>query len=188
MTGTEDWENKERVGRFREYVEIVDLLLRKLLTTYTGKYYQLNEATMGPNCVQKPRSPILIGTKGTKMMKIVSRFADTWNSIAFFNEKMEDKSFEIIKEKNKLDKYCNEMGRDPKEIRRSIAIYETKAANNYSSMKLYSSLDIIRDIVKKYTKIGINEIILACPFVKKEIPLFEKIALEVIPELRKKYK
>ncbi|HUU78175.1 MAG TPA: LLM class flavin-dependent oxidoreductase [candidate division Zixibacteria bacterium] len=59
-----DWSTKERVERFQEYVEIIDSLLRNPVTTYLGKYFQLNEAPLSPECVQKPRLPILIGTKG----------------------------------------------------------------------------------------------------------------------------
>lgn len=186
--GTEDWLDRERVERFQEYVEIIDLLLRNPTTTYSGKYYQLNEVNMGPECVQKPRPPILIGTKGTKMLMIVSKIADTWNCIANFDENMEDLSFKIIKEKNNLlDKYCSKIGRDPKEIHRSVMIYENKAFHDFNSMILYNSPDIIEAIVKKYTKIGFNEIIIPYPIVKKEIPKFEKIAQDVIPELREKY-
>ncbi len=182
-----DWETKERVERFREYVEIVDLLLRNPITTYKGKYYHVNEVPMGPECIQKPRPPILIGTKGRKMLKIVSRFAETWNCMAFFDENLEDKSFKDIKEKNiLLDKYCLDIGRDPKEIRRSMMIYEIKPFNDFGSMDLYHSPEVFEEIVKKYTKIGFNEIIIAYPIIKEDIPLFEKIAQEVIPELREK--
>lgn len=182
-----NWETKERVERFREYVEIVDLLLRNPITTYKGKYYHVNEAPMGPECVQKPRPPILIGTKGKKMLKIVSRFANTWNCMAFFDENWEDKSFEEIKEKNMLlDKYCLDIGRDPKEIRRSMMIYEVKPFNDLGSMNLYHSPDVFEEIVKRYSKIGFNEIIIAYPVIKEDIPLFEKITKEVIPELREK--
>ncbi|NHJ33361.1 MAG: LLM class flavin-dependent oxidoreductase [Asgard group archaeon] len=182
-----NWETKERVERFREYVEIIDLLLCNPTTTYEGKHYQVNEAPMGPECVQKPRPPILIGTKGRKMLKIVSRFAETWNCIAFFDENLEDKSFEEIKEKNKLlDKFCLDIGRDPKEIRRSMMIYEIKPFNDFCSMDLYHSPGVLEKIVKRYTKIGFSEIILAYPVVKEDIPLFEKITKEVIPELQGK--
>jgi len=77
MIGVEDWTTKERVERFREYIEIMDLLLRNPVTTYTGEYYQIKEAYMAPESVQKPRPPFLIGTRGTKMLKIVAQFADT---------------------------------------------------------------------------------------------------------------
>ncbi|NHK31525.1 MAG: LLM class flavin-dependent oxidoreductase [Asgard group archaeon] len=183
-----NWETKERVERFREYVEIVDLLLRNPITTFKGKYYHVNEAPMGPECVQKPRPPILIGTKGRKMLKIVSHFADVWNCMAFFGENLEDKSFDDIKEKNNLlDKYCNNISRDPKDIRRSLMIYEVKPFNDFGLMDLYHSPDVFEEIVKKYVKIGFNEILIAYPVKKEDIPLFEKITQEVIPKLREKY-
>jgi hypothetical protein len=37
MTGIEDWSAQERVERFGEYVEIVDLLMHKDATTYNGR-------------------------------------------------------------------------------------------------------------------------------------------------------
>jgi hypothetical protein len=101
---------------------------------------------------------------------------------------MEDLSFKIINEKNNLlDKYCTEIKRDTKEILRSLMIYENKAFHDFSSMNLYNSSDIIEGIVKKYTEIGFNEIIIPYPIINKEIPLFEKITQEVIPELRERY-
>jgi alkanesulfonate monooxygenase SsuD/methylene tetrahydromethanopterin reductase-like flavin-dependent oxidoreductase (luciferase family) len=182
-----NWETKERVDRFKEYVEIIDLLLCNSVTNYSGKYYQLKDAPMSPDCIQKPRPPILIGTKGKKMLKIVAQFAEIWNCMAFFDENWEDKSYEDIKVKNKLlNKYCKNIGRDPKEIHRSVMIYEVKPFNELSRMDLYSSPDILEQIISKYAKIGFNEIDIAYPIVKKDIPLFEKITKEVIFEFQGK--
>lgn len=60
MTGIEDWSPRERVERFREFVEIVDQLLCNEEVTYQGRYYQLQEAAMNPSPIQKPRPPITI--------------------------------------------------------------------------------------------------------------------------------
>lgn len=184
-----NWETKERVERFREYVEIIDSLLRNSVTTFKGKYYTLNEAPMEPESVQKPRPPILIGTKGKRMLKIVSQFAENWNVMAFFDEKREDKSFEDIKEKGKLlDKYCHEIDRDPKNIHRSMMIYDIKCFNEIGTMQIYQSPDFFEEIVKKYIEIGFNEIYLAYPLQKEDFPGFKEISNEIIPELREKYK
>ncbi len=40
MTGLPNWTNGERVARFGEYVELLDLLLAGGVTTYDGTYYQ----------------------------------------------------------------------------------------------------------------------------------------------------
>jgi alkanesulfonate monooxygenase SsuD/methylene tetrahydromethanopterin reductase-like flavin-dependent oxidoreductase (luciferase family) len=184
-----NWETKERVERFREYVEIIDSLLRNPVTSYNGKYYQLNEAPMGPDCIQKPRPPILIGTKGKRMLKIVAQYAQNWNVMAFFDENRVDKSFEDIKEKGKLlDKYCQEIGRDKKEIRRSMMIYDIKCFNEIGSLQICQSPEFFEEIVKKYIDIGFNEIYIAYPLLKEDMPGFEKIINEIIPEFREKYK
>src|SRR5581483_10846724 len=60
MMGIEDWGGRERVARFREYVEIVDRLLTSDETTYRGRYYQVDRAVLLPRPVQSPRPPLVI--------------------------------------------------------------------------------------------------------------------------------
>jgi alkanesulfonate monooxygenase SsuD/methylene tetrahydromethanopterin reductase-like flavin-dependent oxidoreductase (luciferase family) len=183
----EDWSNKERVERFREYVEVIDLLLRYPTITYKGKYYQLQDAPLNPECVQKPRPPIFIGTKGKKMLKTVAYFADTWNCLANIDDNLKDITFEEIKEKNALlDTYCEKIGRNPKEICRSMGFFEINALQNLTHTKLYNKFDVLEGIIMKYLEIGFTEIILPHPIFKEEIPQFEKFVAEVIPNLRGK--
>src|SRR5438094_4313718 len=52
-----DWSAGERVVRFREFVELVDLLLRQEVTTYRGQFYRCEEAETVPLPVQQPRPP-----------------------------------------------------------------------------------------------------------------------------------
>src|SRR5215831_16061226 len=70
----------ELVDRFREAVEIVDLLLRQEITTYAGRHYRLTEAPSRPLPVQRPRPPFTLGAHGPRMLRIVAKHADTWNS------------------------------------------------------------------------------------------------------------
>jgi alkanesulfonate monooxygenase SsuD/methylene tetrahydromethanopterin reductase-like flavin-dependent oxidoreductase (luciferase family) len=39
---------KERIARFKEYVEVVDCLLSSEVTTYSGKFYEVSGAAMAP--------------------------------------------------------------------------------------------------------------------------------------------
>lgn len=48
MIGIPNWNNPERVARLEEYVQIVDQLLSNEVTTFQGKYYQINGAVMNP--------------------------------------------------------------------------------------------------------------------------------------------
>ena len=44
MTGVPNWEPGERVDRFGEYVELVGQLLSQEVTTFEGRYYQVEGA------------------------------------------------------------------------------------------------------------------------------------------------
>jgi alkanesulfonate monooxygenase SsuD/methylene tetrahydromethanopterin reductase-like flavin-dependent oxidoreductase (luciferase family) len=44
----------ELVGRFREAVRVIDLIMREDSSSFDGKYYQLRDAESRPRAVQKP--------------------------------------------------------------------------------------------------------------------------------------
>src|SRR5215203_1684683 len=66
-------EPKELVDQFEEPVEVLDLLLRQDVSSYDGRYYQLNDAPFRPGSVQQPRPPLTLGAHGPRMLKIVAR-------------------------------------------------------------------------------------------------------------------
>ena len=85
MTGVENWSTPERVHRFKEVVEIVDCMLRNETTTYQGKYYQVTEARLQPHSIQKPRPPLVLASVGQTTLKVVAKYADTWNTYGGWN-------------------------------------------------------------------------------------------------------
>ena len=185
MTGIEDWAPRERVARFREYVEIGDQLLRNEVTTYQGRYYQLKEAAMNPAPVQQPRPPIVIGAMGSAMLKIAARYADTWSSFGGFKGTFAEKLEETRRRNALLDDYCGEIGREPQTIRRSYLVFEPEAIMRQGAMTIFNSVEAFQDVVKRLTDVGITEFILYYPFIDEQLPIFEQIAKEVIPKLRR---
>jgi len=186
MTGVEKESPRERVERFKEYVEIVDQLLRNPLTTYHGKYYNLEEAIVLPDSIQKPRPPIYIGAERPKMLKNTAEYANAWNTLESI-ESLEETTGRIEERSKLLDRYCDEIGRDPKTLKRTVGIYESEAMHNISRMKIYENLELLEDAIKRLHEIGITEIFIAYPFMEEEIPNFEYFAEETLPELKKKY-
>lgn len=163
-------ETRELVGRFREAVEIIDSLLRDEYTTYQGRYYQLDEAPMRPGPVQRPRPPLVLGAKGPKMLEIVARYADSWNSSG---------SVEELGQRNRvLDEACAAIGRDPDEIQRSL--YGWAAIMPYDP---WASVDAFAEVIGRYREVGINEFLIDQPPDDKW-PVMERVAAEVIPTLR----
>ena len=48
-------ETRELVARFREAVQVIDLLMREDTSSFAGTYYQLKNAQSRPPSIQKPR-------------------------------------------------------------------------------------------------------------------------------------
>jgi len=183
MIGIENWSPQERVTRFREVVEIVDLCLRNKVTTYKGRYYQLKDAVITPQPIQQPRPPITIGAVGPLVLKIAAQYADTWNSVPGEWSTSPDKMLECTRSRNKLlDDYCEKIGRDPQTLRRSLLVFGSEAET------VFNSVDVFEAVVERYQNVGITEFIFYYPFKDEQIPVFEQIATNIIPKLRATHK
>lgn len=181
MIGIDDWSFQERTERLREQVEIVDRLLRNITSSYDGKHYTIKEAIMAPGPLQKPRPPIVVAAHARASLKVAAEHADAWVSYGGeFGAPAEVVVEKTTKRNETLNKYCEEIGRDPASLRRSLLIFGAEANTAFASE------DHFTEIVERYTTIGINELIFFYPFfAPNQIPTFEAIAKETIPSLRK---
>ncbi len=160
----------ELVGRFREAVEIVDGLLRNEVTSYEGRYYQLREAPFRPGPVQRPRPPLTIGAKGPKMLEIVARHADAWNSSGTVEE---------VRARNRvLDEKCAAIGRDPAEIVRSLYGWAAIMPDDP-----WESVEAFQEVIGRYRDAGIEEFIIDQP-PDAQFGVLERVATDVLPALR----
>jgi len=187
IMGIPNWDNKERVARFKEYVEIVDQLLSNETTSYKGRYYEIRNAVIYPRPIQKPRPPIVIAALGSTMLKYAARYADTWNTLSWgstFEEQLDD----TRKRTQFIDEYCADIGRDPSSLRHSFLMYPVGARTKKGGMiSYYESQEAFVDMVQKLVDVGTTEFLLYYPFNMEQIPMFDKLAKEVIPELKVKY-
>ena len=109
----------QRMDRFEEAVEVIDSLLVHEITTFQGKYFQLEQARCEPKGPQQPRPPIVIGGGGEKRtLRIAARFAQHWN-LPFATPEVFHKKNEI------LLAHCEAVGRDSSLIMRSVQIEST---------------------------------------------------------------
>jgi F420-dependent oxidoreductase-like protein len=105
-------------GRFRrleEGLEVVTHLLRKdSPLSFSGEFYELQEAVMLPRPARPGGPPILIGGNGEKRtLPLVARYADEWNAVFATAD-------EVRRLNSVLDKLLEAVGRHPGEIRRSL--------------------------------------------------------------------
>ncbi|HEX2622080.1 MAG TPA: hypothetical protein VHL11_18110, partial [Phototrophicaceae bacterium] len=80
-------------------------------------YYQFQEIYCEPKPVQKPTPPFIIGGVGEQLtLRVVARHADVWNYPRYPLGTVE----EFQHKSSLLDNYCQEIGRDPKSVARSV--------------------------------------------------------------------
>jgi F420-dependent oxidoreductase-like protein len=105
------------VGERLDRLDEATMLLRRLLdgerVTHRGAHYEMHDAVCSPRPVQS-RLPIMIGGSGPrKTLRTTALYADQWNLFG---------SLEEATDKNRiLDRWCAELGRDPKAVQRTIA-------------------------------------------------------------------
>jgi alkanesulfonate monooxygenase SsuD/methylene tetrahydromethanopterin reductase-like flavin-dependent oxidoreductase (luciferase family) len=178
MLGLPNWSYPERVARFKEYVEIVDRLLSNEVTTYTGKFYQIEGARMDPRPMQRPRPPIVIAANGPIMLKRAAELADNWNTISYAST-LDEQLAETRQRMRAVDAHCAAIGRDPASLRRSYLVLD--------AICYYGSTQLFRDTMRRFIDTGISEIGIGYPCDTAHLQTFETIAREVIPRLKEEF-
>ncbi len=105
----------ERLDWLDEAVELIHGLLRAPRATARGRRYHAVDVRNDPPPIQA-HLPILIGGSGErKTLRTVARFADAWNVAIVSPE-------EAAQKDAVLRRWCDEVGRDPDEIERTVSL------------------------------------------------------------------
>lgn len=110
----------ERGRRFGEFVDVMDTLLRQPTTDYSGDYYRINQASMVPGCIQRPRPPFAIAATGRNGIRTAARHAQYWvtnGDPRRFRERPEKESLALIASQHQLlIVECERIGRRPSNL------------------------------------------------------------------------
>jgi alkanesulfonate monooxygenase SsuD/methylene tetrahydromethanopterin reductase-like flavin-dependent oxidoreductase (luciferase family) len=108
-----------RYSRFEEALTIIHGLLRDGQIDFEGQFYSARECELRPRGPRPSGPPIMLGTRGEKMLRLTARYADMWN--AWFSGTKSDPA-EVPPLRAAVDAACREVGRDPASLERSISI------------------------------------------------------------------
>ncbi len=87
--------------------------------TVGGTYYTLDEAPLSPGSFQQPHIPILVGGTGEKRtLRTLATYGDIMNLDGWAGGPMTADYFR--RKCGVLDKHCENVGRDPSEIKRTV--------------------------------------------------------------------
>lgn len=156
----------ERIGRLDEACTVVKKLWTEEKADFQGRYYTLTGSLAGPKPLQKPYPPIWIGGGGERRtLRVVAEHADVWNFAGGPVDLAVHKS-------QVLDRHCDDVGRDPAEVRRSAQLHLD-----------VSDVDSTLRLMEELIEAGFTELIV---IVSGPDPVgkAERVAREVLPRFR----
>jgi len=103
------------VGRFEEDLEVIARLLRGETVDLAGRWSRYERAVLLPPPVRRP--PILVASKGERMLRLTAQWADAWNT-AWFG-RVDDMLRERLRS---LDDAVDTAGRDAGSMRRTVGL------------------------------------------------------------------
>lgn len=104
-----------KVGRFEEWLEILLRLLHGETVNFEGRWYQVQNAVLVP--APERRIPILVAGNKPRMLGLVARHADSWNT-AWFGEPDE----RLAERLRNLDAALAEHGRDAASLELTVGL------------------------------------------------------------------
>ena len=104
---------KERMDRLEEALQIIKAMFTEDRPSFSGKFYRIDRVLNVPRPVQSGGPKILVGGGGEKRtLRLVAKYADYSHWVA---------GLEDVKRKSEiLDRYCEEEGRDPRSVTRTM--------------------------------------------------------------------
>lgn len=154
----------DRVAMLEEALDLHRILEVTPRTTFHGTYYTLIDCPFEPKPVQG-RIPILIGGTKPKMLRVIGKHADIWDSGLPFDEYAV--ALKTIRE------HAVSFGRDPMDIRGSAGVWAGKADDKEFA-----------DKVRAAYKAGVRQMLLRYLPTRADIDEVPRLMDSVIPELR----
>jgi probable F420-dependent oxidoreductase len=142
----------KRVNRFEEAIQIVATMLSQDSTTFHGACYTITDAPCDPKPVQSPL-PILVGTRGPRMLAITARHASEWNTWGSPDQAAPHRAA--------LMEACAQAGRDPATMRTSVNAFVGLDAPTRPGGRaaIFGSAAELADQLGHYADLGFDEFI-----------------------------
>jgi alkanesulfonate monooxygenase SsuD/methylene tetrahydromethanopterin reductase-like flavin-dependent oxidoreductase (luciferase family) len=147
---------RERVDRFTEFADLLDLLLRSDRVSWRGTYYQAVDARNAPGCVQQPRVPFVVAANGRRSMRIAARLGQGWVTSGTRTDDLDTWWRAVADCAAQFDDTLASAGRAPAELRRYLSL---DAAPVFS----LSSAEFFADAAGRAAELGFTDAIIHWP-------------------------
>jgi probable F420-dependent oxidoreductase len=142
----------KRVSRFEEAIGIVRSMLAEDSTTFHGEFYNVTDAPCDPKPVQSPL-PLLVGTRGPRMLGIAARHATEWNTWS---------APDLAERHSALLEALDKAGRRPETMWTSVnALMDLGGTASPAGRALTGTAQQLIDQLGQYADLGFDEFVLA---------------------------
>jgi F420-dependent oxidoreductase-like protein len=160
----------QRFEMLEETLQICEQMWSDNNGPFEGKHYRLAETLCAPQPIQRPRPPILIGGAGEKKtLRLVAQYADVWNiSLAAGPPDETRHKLDV------LNRHCDDVGRDPADIRKTLGILVDPLAD----------VDGFVSTAAKHAALGFDLVnVIPLPHVTDPAGFVSRLGEEVVPKL-----
>lgn len=145
-------------SRFEESLRIIVPLLREGRVDFHGDYYTAKDAVLRPRGPSRNGPPILIGARKPRMLRLVARHADAWNT-AWHTQP------EVVAERwAAMRQACEEEGRDPATLELTAGVIIHPGPNGEriegKPFEVTGTNEEIADRLRSFIAVGVQHLIL----------------------------
>jgi probable F420-dependent oxidoreductase len=153
-----------RIDRFEEAFTIVRTLLRDGAIDFDGRYFQARDCELLPRPARPGGPPLLIGSRGERMLRITLPHVDAWN--VWFKD-TDNSPAGVPPLRELVDGICREVGRDPAVVERTVAVQVRltggtgRVQGDYAKAEaepLTGTPEVMAEELRAYAREGIAEV------------------------------
>lgn len=171
---------RERMDRFAEFVQLLDMLLRIDRVTWRGRYYTAVDARNLPGCVQQPRVPFVVAANGPRGQALAARYGQGWVTTGPDTDDVAAWWRAVAAANERFTEAVAAAGRDPATVDRYLSV---DASGVYS----LSSVTAFTDAVGRAAEAGFTDVLVHWPrasdWYAGDEAVLEAVATEVLPGL-----
>ncbi len=166
---------ERRVDRFEEALQIMTPLLRGESVDFDGTHYQVQDCVITPLGPRSQGIPLLVGAFRPRMLRLVARYADQWNTAWLGNAQ------DLAERVDLIHAACEDEGRDPATLDVTVGVQtvfpDLGEVDSWAKEPLTGSTEELAQALQEYEKTGANHLIISLsPF---GLPALERLAAAV---------
>lgn len=172
---------KQRVDRFEEFAQVLDVLLTNDKVSHEGEFFTIDGLATAPGPRQRPRTPFIMAGNGPRSIRMAVSLGAGWVTTGIKGDDQDDWWASLKHLSDRLDAALDKAGRDRWGFGRFLNL---DAGHRYS----LESPTLFEDMVGRAGELGFTDVITHWPredtvYVGSRETL-ETIVTDVIPRLR----